>query len=147
MRTFALSLLLFSAESGIQAQVIVVRLDTTQFFEHSRLLSTTQAMETDKLTYTTLYEHKDKFEVRFDLNRGKEFYLGYENDIIQNNNTTNMLDVIIQEGDQESLVILGKTDNGGMMYLFEYHEGDMIKGFFSKNPEIIILNQLPDSNN
>jgi hypothetical protein len=119
------------------SQVITVKLDTTQFFEHSALISTPQAIESNKLIYTVLYEHKPNFVVKFDLNNKIESYSGFDNQIIKINDSTNIIDVIVKEGKQESLIVLGKTDEGNIMYIFEYRDGDLIKGFFSKNPEII----------
>ena len=59
------------------AQVITVKIDTTQYFEHSVLISTPQAIETNKLVYTKLYEHKEKFVVTFDLNNMTESFGNY----------------------------------------------------------------------
>ena len=60
-----------------------------------------------------------------------------EFDIIKINESNNVIDIIVKEEGYECLVVLGETHEGGLMYSFEYHEGDLIKGFFSKDPEII----------
>jgi hypothetical protein len=119
------------------AQVITVKLDTTQFFEHSALLSTPQAIKTGKLVYKELYEHKSKMIITFDLDKRKEVFSNYEFDIIQINESNNIIDSVVLENGHECLVVLGETHEGGLMYIFSYHEGDLIKGFFSKDPEVI----------
>lgn len=119
------------------SQVITVKLDTTQFFEHSSLISTTRALELGKLVYTDLYEHKNKLVVTYDLGKKIESCEGSQYKIIKINQSTNIIDVVVQEDSQESLVVLGKTDEGNIIYIIEYREGDLIKGFFTKNPEII----------
>ena len=122
---------------NVIAQVITVKLDTTQFFEHSALLSTPQAIKSGKLTYKDLYEHKSKMIISFDLVNMKEVFSTYEFDIIKINESKNIIDITVNENGHECLVVLGETHEGGLMYIFEYHEGDLIKGFFSKDPEVI----------
>jgi hypothetical protein len=117
------------------SQVVTVYLDTTQFFEHSALISTPQAIESGELIYKKLYEHKPNFVVKYDIDRKVECHSGLENQIIEVNTSTNILDVVVQQGKQISLIVLGETEEGGIMYIFEYLEGDVMKGFFSKNPK------------
>jgi hypothetical protein len=136
MKSIALAIMVFIS-SEIGAQLITVKLDTTQFFEHSALLSTPQAIKSGKLTYKDLYEHKSKMIISFDLANMKEAFSTYEFDIIKINESKNILDITVNENGHECLVVLGETHEGGLMYIFEYHEGDLIKGFFSKDPEVI----------
>ena len=136
MKSISLAIMVFIS-SEIGAQLITVKLDTTQFFEHSALLSTPQAIQSGKLTYKDLYEHKSKMIVSFDLVNMKEAFSTYEFDIIKINESNNIIDITVNENGHECLVVLGETDEGGLMYIFEYHEGDLIKGFFSKDPEVI----------
>jgi len=136
MKSIALAIMVFIS-SEIGAQLITVKLDTTQFFEHSALLSTPQAIKSGKLTYKDLYEHKSKMIVSFDLVNMKEAFSTYEFDIIKINESNNIIDITVNENGHECLVVLGETHEGGLMYIFEYHEGDLIKGFFSKDPEVI----------
>lgn len=131
--TITLILLSFISNS----QVITVKIDTTQYFEHSALISTPQAIETNKLVYTKLYEHKEKFVVTFDLNNMTESFGNYVFDITKSNKSNNIIDVVANENGQDVLVVLGETEEGGVMYIMEYRDGDLIKGFFSKNPEIV----------
>lgn len=136
MKSIALAIMVFIS-SEMVAQLITVKLDTTQFFEHSALLSTPQAIKSGKLVYKELYEHKSKIVVSFDLNNMKEAFDNKEFDIIKINESNNIIDVVVEENGHECLVVLGETHEGGLMYIFEYHEGDLIKGFFSKDPEIL----------
>lgn len=138
MKKSLLLLLFVIVTNVISSQIITVSLDTTQFFEHSALISTPQAIESGKLVYKKLYEHKPNFVVKYDINRKVECHSGLENQIIEVNTSTNILDIVVQQGKQTSLIVLGETDEGGIMYIFEYLEGDVIKGFFSKNPKFEI---------
>jgi hypothetical protein len=122
---------------NMNAQVITVKLDTIQYFEHSALLSTPQAIKSGKLIYTNLYEHKPKMILAFDFNNMKESFSNKEFDIIKINESNNIIDIVVEENGHECLIVLGETDEGGLMYIFEYRDGDLIKGFFSKDPEII----------
>ena len=122
---------------NVIAQVITVKLDTIQYFEHSALLSTPQAIESGKLVYNDLYEMKQKWTVKFDFNNMKESFSNKEFEIIKINESNNIIDIIVKEEGYECLVVLGETHEGGLMYIFEYRDGDLIKGFFSKDPEII----------
>jgi DNA repair exonuclease SbcCD ATPase subunit len=96
--TIALVLLSFISNS----QVITVYLDTCQFFEHSALISTPQAIESGELVYKKLYEHKPNFVVKYDINRKVECHSGLENQIIEVNTSTNILDIVVQQGKQTS---------------------------------------------
>ena len=135
MKKSLLLLLFVIVTNVISSQIITVSLDTTQFFEHSALISTPQAIESGELVYKKLYEHKPNFVVKYDINRKVECHSGLENQIIEVNTSTNILDIVVQQGKQTSLIVLGETDEGGIMYIFEYLEGDVMKGFFSKNPK------------
>jgi len=119
----------------IISQVITVKLDTCQFFEHSALMSTPQAIESGQLVYKKRYENKPNFVVKFDLDNQIETYKNYDFNIIEVNSSTNIVDVIVEENNLISLVVLGETEEGNIMYIYEYKEGDLIKGFFSKNPQ------------
>lgn len=138
MKHIAIALLLHISNYVVNAQIITVEVDTLQNFEHSKMLSTMQAIETGDLIYTTLFECRPFYDVTFDLDKCVEHFSGYENPIIQVNESTNLVDVIVQEGNRECLIILGETDDGGMIYLYEYHDGEIIKGFFTLDPKITI---------
>jgi hypothetical protein len=132
--TIALVFLSFISNS----QVITVYLDTCQFFEHSALMSTPKAIESGQLVYKKLYENKPNFVVKFDLNRQIETYKDYDFSIITVNPSTNIVDVVVKENDLTSLIVLGETEEGNIMYIYEYRDGDLIKGFFSINPEFVV---------
>jgi hypothetical protein len=66
-----------------------------------------------------------------------ESFDDYVFNITKVNESTNIIDVVVDEDGQDVLVVLGKTEEGGIMYIMEYRDGDLIKGYFSKNPEII----------
>lgn len=119
------------------SQIVTVKLDTTQYFEHSALISTPQAIELGKLVYTELYEHKPNFVMTFNFNNMTESFSDYVFNITKVNESTNIIDIVADEDGQDVLVVLGKTEEGGIMYIMEYRDGDLIKGYFSKNPEII----------
>jgi len=137
MKTIALALLVLISQLEMRSQVITLQMDTCQFFEHPVLISTTDAARSGQLVYTQLYAY-DNFRVTFDLNRMKSFTHGSnENTIAEINPSSNILDLIIQEKERTSLVIYGATDEGGMIYLYEYKEGDMMKGYFCLGPQII----------
>jgi len=131
--TITLVLLSFISNS----QVITVYLDTCQFFEHSVLMSTPQAIKSGKLVYKTLHENKPNYVVKFDLNNKIETHSGFDCEIIKINPSNNILDVVVDEGPRISLTVFGETEEGGIMYIYEYKEGDLMKGFFSKNPQFI----------
>ena len=128
--TIALVFLSFISNS----QVITVNLDTIQYFEHSALLSTPQAIRSGKLVYKDLYEHKPNLVLTFDLDNMNESFCGYTFDIIKVNKSNNIIDIVVSENGVECLAVLGETDEGGDMYIFEYRDGDLMKGFFSKDP-------------
>jgi hypothetical protein len=132
--TIALVFLSFISNS----QVITVNLDTIQYFEHSALLSTPQAIRSGKLVYRDLYEHKPNLVLTFDLNNMNESFSGYTFDIIKVNKSNNIIDIVVSENGYDCLVVLGETHEGGNMYIFEYKEGDLIKGFFSKEPVFLV---------
>ncbi|MFM7103960.1 MAG: hypothetical protein ACKOW8_00450 [Flavobacteriales bacterium] len=116
------------------AQFITVYIDTAQIFEHPVLLSTSQAIKSGKIVYKELYEHNPKLVFISDLNAMKETFNGKSYDILRVNGSSNILDIIVSDNGNECLEILGATDEGGIMYIFEYRDGDVIKGFFTKNP-------------
>ena len=120
------------------SQVVTVYLDTCQFFEHSVLMSTPQAIRSGKLVYKTLHENKPNYVVKFDLNNKIESHSGFDNKIIKINQSSNILDVEVNDGPEISLTVLGETEEGGIMYIYEYRDGDLMKGFFSKDPVFTI---------
>ena len=135
------SLLLFLfviVTNVISSQIITVSLDTTQFFEHSALISTPQAIRTGKLVYKDLYEHKPNLSLTFDLSSMVESFSNYTFNIVKVNDSNNIIDVVVNENGHDCLVVLGETHEGGNMYIFEYRDGDVIKGFFSKDPVILV---------
>jgi hypothetical protein len=144
MKTIALALLVFISQVEMSAQMITLQMDTCQFFEHPVLMSTMDAAQSGQLVYTKLFAY-DNFLVTFDLNRMKSFTHGdNENTIAQINPSSNVLDLIIEEKERTSLVIYGATDDGGMIYLYEYKEGDLMKGYFCNTPKIIPSENTPD---
>ena len=135
------SLLLFLfviVTNVISSQIITVSLDTTQFFEHSALISTPQAIRTGKLVYKDLYEHKPNLSLTFDLSSMVESFSNYTFNIVKINDSNNIIDVVVNENGHDCLVVLGETHEGGNMYIFEYRDGDVLKGFFSKDPVILV---------
>ncbi|MFM7233863.1 MAG: hypothetical protein ACKOZM_04680 [Flavobacteriales bacterium] len=142
MKSIVLTIMILIS-SKMAGQLITVKLDTTQFFEHSALLSTPQAIELGKLVYKDLYEHKTKLILAFDFNNMKESYLKYEFAIVKINKSSNIIDVVVDENGNECQVVLGETHEGGLMYIFEYRDGDLIKGFFSKDPEFFVSEAQP----
>jgi len=128
----AIALVLLSFIS--HSQVITVYLDTCQFFEHSALMSTPQAISSGKLVYKTLHENKPNYVVKFDLNNKIESHSGFDCKIVKINTSSNILDVEVNDGTGISLTVLGETEEGGIMYIYQYKEGDLMKGFFSKDP-------------
>jgi hypothetical protein len=136
MKSTALAIMVFIS-SEMVAQLITVKLNTIQYFEHSALLSTPQAIESGKLVYKDLYEMKPKWTLKFDFNNMTESFSNKEFDIIKINESNNIIDIVVEENGHECLFVLGETHEGGLIFIFEYHEGDLIKGFFSKDPEIL----------
>ena len=97
-------------------------------------MSTPQAISSGKLVYKTLHENKPNYVVKFDLNSKIESHCGSNNKIIKINQSSNILDVEVNDGPEISLTVLGETDEGGIMYIYEYRDGDLMKGFFSLDP-------------
>jgi|688.fasta_scaffold708258_2 hypothetical protein len=119
------------------SQVITVKFDTIQWFSHSYDISTPKARETNNIVYGKLMKCIKTTELTFDLDNMIERYNGFENIITKNNNSTNLVDVEVNEGGRIGLCILGKTEDGQMIYLFETIKGDMVEGYFAINPQII----------
>jgi|LakMenEpi03Aug12_release.lakeMendotaPanAssembly.Ray.scaffolds.fasta_scaffold62252_2 hypothetical protein len=138
MKKSLLLLLFVIVTNVISSQIITVALDTTQFFEHSALISTPQAIRTGKLIYKDLYEHKPNLSLTFDLDGMVESFSNYTFNIVKINDSNNIIDVVVNENGHDCLVVLGETHEGGNMYIFEYRDGDVIKGFFSKDPVILV---------
>ena len=138
MKKSLLLLLFVIVTNVISSQIITVSLDTTQFFEHSALISTPQAIRTGKLVYKDLYEHKPNLSLTFDLDGMVESFSNYTFNIVKVNDSNNIIDVVVNENGHDCLVVLGETHEGGNMYIFEYRDGDVIKGFFSKDPVILV---------
>lgn len=138
MKKSLLLLLFVIVTNVISSQVITVKLDTCQFFEHSSTMSTPQAIESGQLVYKKLYENKPNFVVKFDLNKQIETYKDFDFSIIATNPSKNIVDVIVKENELTSLIVLGETEEGNIMYIYEYRDGDLIKGFFSINPEFVV---------
>lgn len=138
MKKSLLLLLFVIVTNVISSQIITVNLDTTQFFEHSALISTPQAIRTGKLVYKDLYEHKPNLSLTFDLDSMVELFSNYTFNIVKVNDSNNIIDVVVNENGHDCLIVLGETHEGGNMYIFEYRDGDVIKGFFSKDPVILV---------
>jgi hypothetical protein len=97
-------------------------------------MSTPQAISSGKLVYKTLHENKPNYVVKFDLNNKIESHNGFDCKIVKINPSSNILDVEVNEGTGISLTVLGETEEGGLMYIYQYREGDLMKGFFSLDP-------------
>jgi hypothetical protein len=119
------------------SQVITVKFDTIQWFSHSSKISTSKARETNNIVYGNLMKCIKTTQLTFDLNNMIEHYNGFENIITKNYNSTNLVDVEVNEGGRIGLCILGKTEDGQMIYLFETIKGDTVEGYFAMNPQII----------
>jgi hypothetical protein len=85
-----------------------------------------------------LYEHKPNLSLTFDLDGMVESFSNYTFNIVKINDSNNIIDVVVNENGHDCLVVLGETHEGGNMYIFEYRDGDVIKGFFSKDPVILV---------
>ncbi len=100
-------------------------------------ISTPDAEKAGLLFYNELYKYNN-FRVTFDLDKRISFtHGGNENTIAEINTTSNILDLVVQEKERVSLVVLGATDEGGTIYIYEYEEDDLLKGYLCNNPEII----------
>lgn len=120
-----------------KSQVITVKFDTIQFFSHSASINTDKARLTNKIVYGDLAKCLKTEVITFDLDNMVERYNGFENLIIKNNDSKNLVDIEVDESGRVGLCILGKTEDGQMIYLFETVNGDKIEGYFVINPEII----------
>ena len=137
MKSVVLFVVMFISQVVLTAQIITVKLDTCQFFEHPVNISTPDAGKAGLLVYNELYKYNN-FLVTFDLDKKISFTHGRnENTIAEINTTSNILDLVVQEKERVSLVVLGATDEGGTIYIYEYKEGELMKGYFCNNPEII----------
>lgn len=137
MKSIALIVLVVISHIESNAQIITIKLDTCQFFEHPVNISTPDARNVGLLVYNELYKYNN-FLVTFDLDKKISFtHGGNENTIAEINTTSNILDLVVQEKERVSLVVLGATDQGGTIYIYEYKEGELMKGYFCNNPMII----------
>ena len=91
-----------------------------------------------KFRKKNLYENKPNYVIKYDLNNKIESHHGIDVEIVKINSSSNILDVEANENSIISLSVMGKTEEGGIMYIYEYKDGDLIKGFFSKNPAFTI---------
>jgi hypothetical protein len=137
MKKTLCSLILFLNIFVLFGQVITVKFDTIQFFSHSSHINTDQARLTNQIVYGNLAKCVNTEIITFDLDNMVERYNGFENIIIKNNNSKNLVDVEVVEGGRVGICILGKTDNNQMIYLFETIKGDVVQGYFVINPTII----------
>jgi hypothetical protein len=119
------------------SQVITIEFDTIQFFSHSSSINTDEARLTNKIVYGNLAKCVKTEVITFDLDNMVEKYNGFENVIIKNNNSKNLVDVEVDEAGRIGLCILGKTEDNQMIYLFETIKGDKVEGYFVINPKII----------
>ena len=119
------------------SQVITIEFDTIQFFSHSSSINTNEARLTNKIVYGNLVKCVKTEVITFDLDNMVEKYNGFENIIIKNNNSKNLVDVEVDEAGRIGLCILGKTEDNQMIYLFETIKGDKVEGYFVINPKII----------
>ena len=135
MKCFITSILLLIS-GVINSQVITVKFDTIQWFQHPSNISTPKARLTNNITYGSLMKCFKTTELTFDLDNMIERYNGFNN-IIKKYNSTNLIDVQVNEGGRIGLCILGKTEDNNMIYLFETIKGDIVEGYFAINPVII----------
>jgi hypothetical protein len=138
MKTIIVTIAFIVSSITCFSQIITIELDTCQVFEHPVLMSTPQAIKLNKIVYKNLYEHNPKLVITCDLNKMTETFNCKNYDILKVNQTNNIIDVVVSDNGNECLEILGQTNEGGIMYLFEYRDGELIKGFFTKNPKFTI---------
>ena len=119
----------------VSSQVITVSIDTAGYFEHSALISTPAALETDDITYLSTFWFPDSKVIVYDLNKRVQIFKGIVSPITKINKSSNTLDLEVVENGKTRLVVLGNPPNGGTMYIQEYIEDGMVKGFFSNNPK------------
>ena len=119
----------------VSSQVITVSIDTAGYFEHSALISTPAALETDDITYLSTFWFPDSKVIVYDLNKRVQIFKGIVSPITKINKSSNTLDLEVVENGKTRLVVLGNSPNGGTMYIQEYIEDGMVKGFFSNNPK------------
>jgi hypothetical protein len=77
----------------------------------------------------------DSKVIVYDLNKRVQIFKGVVSPITKINKSSNTLDLEVVENGKTRLVVLGNSPNGGTMYIQEYIEDGMVKGFFSNNPE------------
>ena len=119
----------------VSSQVITVSIDTAGYFEHSAFISTPTALETNNITYLSTFWFPDSKVIVYDLNKRVQIFKGVVSPITKINKSSNTLDLEVVENGKTRLVVLGNSPNGGTMYIQEYIEDGMVKGFFSNNPE------------
>ena len=124
----------------IISQVIEVRYDTAQFFEHSLNISTTNARDNGSIVYDSYLHFPQELVYTFDLDNKSLTFKGKECPITDVTNSSNILDVQIQS-ECPCMSILGKTTDNQMIFLVECKGKDKIFGFFSLNPKFTIKNQ------
>jgi hypothetical protein len=117
------------------SQVITVSIDTAGYFEHSAFISTPSALESNDITYLSTFWFPESKVIVYDLNKRIQIFKGAVSPITKINKSSNTLDLEVVENGKTRLVVLGKSPNGGTMYIQEYIEDGMVKGFFSNNPE------------
>jgi hypothetical protein len=134
--TIALVFLSFISNS----QVIEVRYDTAQFFEHGLNISTTDARDNGSIVYDSYLYFPQEVVYTFDLDNKSLTFKGKECPITDVTKSSNILDVQIQS-ECPCMSILGKTTDNQMIFLVECKGKDKIFGFFSLNPKFTIKNQ------
>jgi hypothetical protein len=124
----------------IISQVIELRYDTAQFFEHGLNISTTDARDNGSIVYDSYLYFPQEVVYTFDLDNKSLTFKGKECPITDVTKSSNILDVQIQS-ECPCMSILGKTTDNQMIFLVECKGKDKIFGFFSLNPKFTIKNQ------
>jgi hypothetical protein len=123
----------------IISQVIEVRYDTAQFFEHDLDISTTYARDNGSIVYDSYLYFPQEVVYTFDLNDKSLSFKGKECLITDIVKSSNILDVQIQS-ECPCMSILGETTDNQMIFLVECKGKDKIFGFFSLNPKFTVKN-------
>ena len=121
------------------SQVIEVRYDTAQFFEHSLNISTIDARDNGSIVYDSYLHFPKEVVYTFDLNNKSLNFKGKDCPITDITKSSNILDVQIQS-ECPCMSILGETTDNQMIFLVECKGKDKIFGFFSLNPKFTVNN-------
>lgn len=137
MKKNILLILFVFVTSIVNSQVITVELDTLQFFSHSLEYNTVEARLNDKIVYDGLRYESIPMSVSFDLDNMVETLNGLVNPIVKINNSTNLIDLEVNENGVIGLCILSTTESGKIIYIYETIRNNQVEGFFVINPTVI----------